>query len=56
MLRGFRETATRTVRLSRAALLYFLEAIAHEERSRRTGDGLVGTMEVHPHHKIRGQR
>jgi tetratricopeptide (TPR) repeat protein len=56
MLRGFRETAIRTVRLSRAALLYFLEAIAHEERNRRTGDGLVGTMEVHPHHKIRGQR
>jgi tetratricopeptide (TPR) repeat protein len=56
MLRGFRQTAIRTVSLSRAALLYFLEAIAYEERTRRKGDGLVGTMEVHPHHKIRGRR
>jgi LA2681-like HEPN len=56
MLKSFRETAIRTVRLSRAALLYFLEAIAYEERFRRKGDGLVGTMLVHHHHKIRGQR
>jgi hypothetical protein len=56
MLKSFRDTAIETVRLSRAALLYFLEAIAYEERTRRTGGGLVGTTEVHPHHKIRGQR
>ena len=53
MLKGFRETAIRTVRLVGAALLYFLEAIAYEERTRRKGDGLVGTKEVHRHHKIR---
>lgn len=56
MLRSFRETAIRTVCLSRAALLYFLEAIAYEERTRRKSDGLVGTMPIHPHHKIRVQR
>lgn len=56
MLDSFSETAIQTVRLSRAALLYFLEAIEYEERSRPEGDGLLGTMPVHPHHKIRGQR
>jgi tetratricopeptide (TPR) repeat protein len=55
-LKSFRETALRTVRLARAALLYFLEAIAYEERTRRAGDRMLGTMEVRPHHKIRGQR
>jgi hypothetical protein len=50
----------RTVRLARAALLYFLEAIEYNERAcdrSRVADGYPGgTLYVHPHHEIRGNK
>lgn len=55
MLDAFQGTAMRTVRLARAALLHFLEVIAYAERS-RDKKGPIGTMLVHTHHYIRGQR
>jgi tetratricopeptide (TPR) repeat protein len=51
----FRQTALRTVRLARAALLHFLEVVEYVERARPDDGKLVGEMLVYPHHHIRGE-
>jgi hypothetical protein len=51
----FQQTALRTVRLARAALLHFLEVVEYAERAQPNNGKLVGEMLVHPHHRIRGE-
>lgn len=51
----FQQTALRTVRLARAALLHFLEVVEYAERALANDGKLVGEMLVHPHHRIRGK-
>jgi hypothetical protein len=50
----FERTVVRTLRLARAALLHFLEAIGCSERAQSGDDRLAGEMLVYPHHYIRG--
>lgn len=49
----FRGTVLDTMRLARAALLHFLEAIAYAERARDDDGGLKARMAVRPHHEAR---
>lgn len=49
----FRGTVLDTMRLARAALLHFLEAIAYAERARDDDGGLKARMDVRLHHEAR---
>lgn len=54
-LKRYQATALKTMKLSRAALLYFLEAVSLEEGIKATDSkGAMGHLSVYPHHFIRG--
>lgn len=50
----FQDIAVRTLRLARAALLHFLEAVAYGERAKKGSGRLTADMLIRPHHEIRG--
>lgn len=54
-LHTFQKTALRTLKLARAALLYFVEAIYYDTEARKQEGGLTVPMRIYPHHYIRGE-
>lgn len=54
-LHTFQKTSLRTLKLARAALLYFVEAIYYDTAKRSQEGGLKGHTRIYPHHYIRGE-
>lgn len=54
-LRAFQKTALRTLKLARAALLYFVEAVYYDTATRSQEGGPKVPMRIYPHHYIRGE-
>lgn len=52
----FQQAAIDTLKLARAALFYLVEAIDHRELRLAQRPGLVGSLAVIGHHRIRGRR
>jgi hypothetical protein len=55
-LDDFQRTALHTLKLARASLLHFLEVVGYRESRHRAKDGLVGTLPIFSHHRIRGRQ
>lgn len=50
----FHKNVIRSLQLTRAALLYFVDMVAQNESTAPLSEGIIATMEVPYHHEIRG--